>query len=386
MKTQFEEYLENIQFFADEEALKKKAGKKKTVLDLSKSQSCIVSANDGPIDMISRVFNEYPLIYSAKAKNGAPCPDRRIYCVANEKTILQWRENYAKIIRSRTFKLTTIGNSAAVLTTVETEQAAKEFAASVISGACLDLLDPQGKLKPSIIKALFLDGLLSKYQNNPAKLAEITHHLLFAYCTHLVCTSLYDITCSRTPVNQEDYQCYGAEVRHGNYFNRFFRELLITSDAGLNLKFTPFFKNKIQDCLALQAIQNNQYDKLVSALLKRSDTDDIAAELKEFSSSKENRITLVEHIKGVLQQYDTATQIEMLDAILANSTLGILLRDPRHPYYDNVTTMPYQLLAWLTSTPIEPTFTNSIHALRTHRDRLATQVENTNPAPALKIL
>jgi hypothetical protein len=385
MKTQFEEYLENIQFFADEEAQKKKAGKKKSVLDLSKSQSCIFSANDGPIDMISRVFNEYPLIYSAKATNGAPSPHRRIYCVANEKTILQWRENYEKIIRTRTFKLVTIANSAAVITTVETEKATKEFAASVIRAACVDLLDTQGKLKLSIIKALCLDGLLSKYQNNPAKLDEITHHLLFAYCTHLVCTSLYDIICNRKRMGTEDCQTYGTEFVHGNYFNRFFRELLISSDANKNLHFTEFFKNKIQDALALQAIQNKQYYILIAALTKRSNADDISTELKEFSSYKENRITLVEHTKGFLQQYDTAIQIQMLDTMLAEHTISILLRDPRNPYYDTVTTTPYQLLAWLTSTPAEPTFTNSINELRTHRNSLATQVENTNPAPALKI-
>jgi hypothetical protein len=381
MKTLFESYLANIRFYVAEEAAKKKTGKKRNVLDLSKSQSCILAAQDGPIDMLSRVFNEFPIVYEGSPDSKDQQNERKIFSVVPITVFLQWRAAYDKITCQRSFKLVTIGNHAAVLSTPEAEAAAKEFAFSIIRQACLDLLDDQGKLKPSIIAEFNLVGinlaaLLHTHQNNQDKSDEIIYYILYAYCSQLVTANLYELACKRCPNGQEDHQKYGVQMKQGDYFNRFFSELFLESDESHALKFTPFFKNKIRDSLALQAIENNQLEKLIMHLGKRQDTVEIAAELREFSSTKENRVEIVEAIKKYLQEHhDPMTQIRLLDDMLANNTIGILLREPRHPIVDAGVLAVKSMVSWLTSATLQPKFTNSITELRTYRDAVAAMLQ-----------
>jgi hypothetical protein len=388
MKTLFEEYLENIYSYAAEEAIKKKQKKKKSVLDLSKSQSFVASAHDGgPIDVLSRVFNEFPLVYAVPSNAADESKTMKIFSVVSAKTFTEWRADYENILNAGTFKLITMGNHASVITTPDSEKAAKAFAFKIIAQACRDLLDDKGKLKPSIIAAFYLDGILAKFRDNPEKLEEMTAYLLFGYCTQLIITGLYELICNRHPVSQVDFQCYGMQVKQGDYFNRFFRELFVMSDEHQALRFTPFFKNKILDCLAVQAIQSNELENLVTTLIKRQDATEITAELKEYSSTKEHRVALVNAIKTHLQQhYDVATQIQLLDKMLADAnthdTMGTLLSEPRFPMYDKAESIAKSLLSWLTSAPTEPKLTNSITELQKYRDALALQfAAQAQPSP-----
>ncbi len=372
MQSHFDKYLENIGPFVAQEA-PKKPKKKKPLLKLAKARRIATEACDGPIDSISRLFNEFPLDYTINVDDE---DEDKTFCVISNKTHYHWLRRYATILNRGELRLITDNNNAIVTTTDAIMLETKELASSIIATACEDLLDEKGQLKSNVIAFFQFQPLLEKYQKDLKKIDDIIAYLIFSYCAQLVVANLMTNIINRQTGGSEDCKLYGQQVIQSDRFNRFFRELLISSDEEKALQFTSFFRNRIADCIALRAIQNCDPAVLVQTLLKRPNADDLIPAVKDATYCKENRNEMVQSLKGYLkQQHDVATQIKILDDILANNTLGSLLNAPRHPWYDAAVSFAQYIGSFFYITSAPTYLTDSLVELTQYRDSLKQQAQ-----------
>jgi hypothetical protein len=231
MKSRFDDYLDNMPNYAQQRAIEKNTNN--TILDATRA--CVTAAlNEGQIGKLGRVFNEYPLEYSAQGN--------KFYAVSSEVET-DWIQRYETLITQGKFELI-VDDKIKIITSPEIETRVKDFLAKIIKQGCQDLLAENGVLKPSVIQFLGLDSLIQSKRQDQAALDTMTFQVLYSYCTQLVFASLGD---PFLQAMNNHIESNVDKIQQIDYFNRFFPSLCAVLDKNGRPQFTQFFTDKVLD-------------------------------------------------------------------------------------------------------------------------------------------